>query len=346
MKKILTTFLTTSIFFMCFSFSHGVISNWAKDDISNMKQNNLVPESIISQDHFQDMITREEFAELAVLLYSKAKEIEVEELIEKDSEEPFLDTDNPYVAIAYNEGIVNGTSKVTFNPRDKITREAIATMLKRELQELGKDTTPKKQANYDDMNQVSDWAKDGLNYATQEGIINGVGNNLVAPKQNTTREQAIVMMSRIAKNNGWIDETTELVEKPNVPSNEYTIQDGFAIPKDTKLVYVEVAGKGSSYYLYASVESNMPDVDKQKELLTGLLNSNPNVINKSGKDYVLKQFDSLYDQHPKHKEIHGWYSPNTDPNNGSAMTYSHDMGNGYSIELSGRSSLCFKVIEN
>ncbi|MEJ8555009.1 hypothetical protein, partial [Tepidibacter sp. Z1-5] len=50
--------------------------------------------------------------------------------------------------------------------------------------------------------------------------INGVGNNLVAPKQNTTREQAIVMMSRIAKNNGWMGEIGEPIVDP--PKHEET----------------------------------------------------------------------------------------------------------------------------
>ncbi|MEJ8554994.1 S-layer homology domain-containing protein, partial [Tepidibacter sp. Z1-5] len=163
MKKLITMIFLISMLF-CFSINTWAMpSDWAKQDVDDMKSNNLVKEDLVDDAKFQDMVTREEFAELAVLLYAKAKEMDVEELMAKDTEEPFLDTDNPYVAVAYNEGIVNGTSPVTFNPRDKITREAIATMLKRELQELGKDTTPKKSATFSDMNKVSSWAKDGIN---------------------------------------------------------------------------------------------------------------------------------------------------------------------------------------
>ncbi|MEJ8555010.1 S-layer homology domain-containing protein, partial [Tepidibacter sp. Z1-5] len=163
MKKLITMIFLISMLF-CFSINAWAMpSDWAKQDVEDMKNNKLVNANLVDESQFQDMITREEFAELAVLLYAKAKQVSVEELIEKDSKEPFLDTDNPYVAVAYNEGIVNGTSPVTFNPRDKITREAIATMIKRELQELGKDTTPKKSATFSDMNKVSSWAKDGIN---------------------------------------------------------------------------------------------------------------------------------------------------------------------------------------
>ncbi|MEJ8555012.1 hypothetical protein, partial [Tepidibacter sp. Z1-5] len=177
--------------------------------------------------------------------------------------------------------------------------------------------------------------------------INGVGNNLVAPKQNTTREQAIVMMSRIAKNNGWMDEFRKPTKPEKIPasSDEYNYQDGFAIPKDYRNVYAEVAGPGKAYYLHVRVACDMSDVDKQKELLIGLLDSKPSMINKSGKDYVLKQFKDMYLEHPTKKDLHGWSSPESDPNTDSPMNYTHNMGNGYIIEIRGENDLCFEVIE-
>ena len=57
-------------------------------------------------------ITREEFAELAVLLYEK-----VTDKSETVSPNPFTDTTNPQILKAYKLGITAGTSQTTFSPK-------------------------------------------------------------------------------------------------------------------------------------------------------------------------------------------------------------------------------------
>ena len=113
------------------------------------------------------------------------------------TEAPFKDTNNPYIGAAFNIGLVSGISSTEFAPTNYITRQEIVTLIARELRALGINTTTDKLATFNDMNKVAKWAKADINYCTQEGILQGIGNNLVAPLNNCTREEAISLIERI-----------------------------------------------------------------------------------------------------------------------------------------------------
>ena len=51
-----------------------------------------------------------------------------------------------------------------------------------------------------DAGAVSAYAQDALLWATQNGIMNGVGNNCVAPSADAQRAQVAAMMARYLKN--------------------------------------------------------------------------------------------------------------------------------------------------
>ena len=48
---------------------------------------------------------------------------------------------------------------------------------------------------FDDASAFSAWAADAIGAMQRAGIINGVGNNLFAPADNATREQACKMLA-------------------------------------------------------------------------------------------------------------------------------------------------------
>jgi hypothetical protein len=56
---------------------------------------------------------------------------------------------------------------------------------------------PAPKADFTDMNLVSSWAIDGVNFARANGIITGVGGGRFDPRSMLTIEQAIVMLDRI-----------------------------------------------------------------------------------------------------------------------------------------------------
>ena len=49
---------------------------------------------------------------------------------------------------------------------------------------------------FDDASDVSDWAYEATCWMTMNGVINGVGNNMLSPKGSATRAQVATMLMR------------------------------------------------------------------------------------------------------------------------------------------------------
>ena len=193
------------------------VSEWAKDEVEEAYENDLIPETIIGED-LTEHITRAEFAAIAVQLYEELSGIHP-----PADETPFVDVDwnenIEYINKAYVLGITSGTSKTTFSPDIDITREQLATMLCRAIKKYSFDGwTPENDSDYyldtsgvprfADDDEISEYAKPSVYYMTKFGIISGVGDNKFAPRNITsyqestgyataTREQAILMSLRI-----------------------------------------------------------------------------------------------------------------------------------------------------
>ena len=92
-------------------------------------------------------------------------------------------------AWAMENGISDGT-----NPMSPVTREQLAAMLYRYA---GSPAVSGSLSAYPDAAQVSDWARDAMLWATENGIINGIGGKL-CPKDGATRAQLAAMLMRFA----------------------------------------------------------------------------------------------------------------------------------------------------
>ena len=79
-----------------------------------------------------------------------------------------------------------------------VTREQLATLLYRFYGTPAVSGT----LSFADAGEVSDYARSALLWATQNGILNGVGNNRVAPSLDAQRAQVAAMMARYLKNAG------------------------------------------------------------------------------------------------------------------------------------------------
>ena len=92
-------------------------------------------------------------------------------------------------AWAMENGISDGT-----NPMSPVTREQLAAMLYRYA---GSPAVSGSLSDYPDAEQVSDWARDAMLWATENGIINGIGGKL-SPASGATRAQLATMLMRFA----------------------------------------------------------------------------------------------------------------------------------------------------
>lgn len=194
-------------------------SAWAREELKKAEALGLIPDCLEGQDLTQD-ITRAEFAAVVVKVYEALSGTAAIPAVNN----PFTDCTDVEVLKAYNIGAVNGTSDTTYEPDSLLNREEASTMLTRVFKKvalvgwtLADDSQftleYEKPAAFADDADISAWAKDSVYFMAANGIMNGVGDNMFAPKNvttaqeaegyaNTTREQALLIAVRMVENLG------------------------------------------------------------------------------------------------------------------------------------------------
>jgi hypothetical protein len=116
---------------------------------------------------------------------------------------PFMDVRendwyyNP-IAIAYNEGLVNGKSATEFDPNGKITRQEMAKIISNIMKD--KFHSQEKVDNlkaFKDFEEIASWARESAALCLREKIIGGISEGVFAPLENATRAQAATVLYRI-----------------------------------------------------------------------------------------------------------------------------------------------------
>jgi len=179
-------------------------SEWAKPELQKAHDLGLIPDILKGADLTRP-ITREEFCELAVVLYEKVTGQKAQSV----SPNPFKDTSNPQILKAYNIGITAGTSPTTFSPKVLINREQCAAMLFRTIKAIHPqgDYSVAGVRDFPDQKYISSWAVEAAKYMSKMGIISGDAKGNFMPKATTpaqmaagygmaTREQAIALSLR------------------------------------------------------------------------------------------------------------------------------------------------------
>ena len=168
-------------------------SAWASQALKRALELGLIP-AILKGADMTKPITREEFCELAVLLY----EVSAAQTAEPAEANPFSDTQNERILKAYQLGITSGTSNDTFSPAANIIREQMAGMLYRTVSVIAPvaDYNSTGGKTFRDQGSISSWAVEGIKYLADKGIFTGDSTGNFLPKQNATREAAVVVVLR------------------------------------------------------------------------------------------------------------------------------------------------------
>lgn len=179
-------------------------SNWAAPELQKASDMGLIPDILKGQDMTKN-ITREEFAEVSLLMYEKASGITDTTPV---SPNPFIDTTNPQILKAFKLGIVKGVSNTEFKPKSLINREQVAAMLTRTIKLIAPDAdySATGAPAFSDRSDISGWALNDCLYIAKIGIIKGTDGKFmpraVSKAQiavgyaNTSREQALAMSVR------------------------------------------------------------------------------------------------------------------------------------------------------
>ncbi|MCL2565043.1 MAG: S-layer homology domain-containing protein [Defluviitaleaceae bacterium] len=177
--------------------NNDIPSSWADESVERADDLGLLPAPFRSG--FERNTTRAEFATIAVALYEHFNEPITGRIT-------FTDTTDTNVEKAAYLGIVSGVGDNRFDPDVALTREQAAVMLVRLWGLIQRNSDIELPAMLDlpylpgvftDYEQISTWAFNGVASAYGLRIMNGVGNNLFAPRQQYTREQSIVTIMRM-----------------------------------------------------------------------------------------------------------------------------------------------------
>lgn len=179
-------------------------SKWATAELTKADGLGLIPDIVKGADMTKP-ITREEFAEMAVLLYEKTTNIKSTPV----NPNPFTDTTNPQILKAFKLGITTGTSPTTFESKVLINREQCSAMLFRTIKAINPkgDFSIDGVKDFPDQKDISNWAVESTKYMSKIGIVSGDAKGNFMPKSTTTaqkaanygmatREQAVAMSVR------------------------------------------------------------------------------------------------------------------------------------------------------
>ena len=95
-------------------------------------------------------------------------------------------------------GIVTGYDEDTFGTYDSLTREQMATILYRSAQSKGQGFTGSWAfpLNFDDADQISEWADEAMHWMIMNDIIQGMSDTELSPQGDTVRAQVATMLMR------------------------------------------------------------------------------------------------------------------------------------------------------
>lgn len=172
------------------------VSNWAITEVNKAFSLGLIPAGTKSGS-MQSAVSRENFCELSVNLYSKLSKADLPTV----ESSPFTDTNNIAVAQAHQLGIVAGITENEFAPSNALSRQELSKMMLSTLSHSSisislSEKDMEKVNSFSDREEIADWAVAPLAVMLKYGILNGVGNNRLAPSDVVSKEQAIVITYR------------------------------------------------------------------------------------------------------------------------------------------------------
>lgn len=163
---------------------------WANEAITSLKEKNIISGDEKGMFNPDNNITRAEYIKLII----EALDIEKSEKSAGFADVAANAWYKSYVDAAYAIGIVTGNDENCVNPDSYITREDMAVILYRAL---GKKA--ESELAFADSDSISGYAREGVACLAEMKIINGVGDNMFAPKANATRAQASQIIYNLLK---------------------------------------------------------------------------------------------------------------------------------------------------
>ena len=210
------------------------------------------------------------------------------------------------VAWANENDIVNGYGSGAFGPDDPITREQMASVLYRYAQLKGYDIAASGNlARFSDDREVSPYAANPMRWAVGNSLISGMGDNMLAPGESSTRAQTAAILTRFCENiippepfepvrpSGSVAyENRDLgfrIEFSDTWENRYRVE---ANPNNPSSIMVETEWGGILCFIFKNTKEQWEEAEKNDWMTTEY-----RVLGESGEYIYLMYFasDAPYD---------------------------------------------------
>lgn len=163
-----------------------MINHWAKNAVEKLAAKHVVQGTGAGQFEPRKLVTRADFAVMAIR--SLGLQVNKADTNTLFSDVPASAYYADEVAMAKELGYMQGNDG-KFRPTDAITREEAVVVLVR-LLEISDKEAKSTQLHFSDLLEASLWAREAMNIAVSEALINGRPDGSFAPKSEITRAEA------------------------------------------------------------------------------------------------------------------------------------------------------------
>jgi len=180
-----------------------VAESWYKNIVNEMASREIIDGKSDGMFHGGDYITRAEFAAVVVrALGLESLKSTAADIFSDVSSSAWYYND---VGLAYEYGVVSGTTAATFNAAANITREDAMLMIQRACSIVQLTEGTKDYSGNTGINEASTYAKDAVVFNLKTGLIEGNSAGYVNAGGNITRAETATVVLRMMQMSGMFN---------------------------------------------------------------------------------------------------------------------------------------------
>ncbi len=253
------------------AISTGEVEDNLKPMLFSAAYEGYLPKDWYKAEKLQASMTRKDAAYLAVYTLSKASGTATDWI---DYKTDLTDSNDPILSRAVDLGLMSADQSLKFNGTKYVTQQEMAVMMTKIAMKLGVYQKPTATLTYKDQKSIATWAKESVQYISQQKWDVWVKDGKFEPTKAITTGRAIALSDQLLASFGVypaglaVDSgKTFDVEGFKVPLPTATALEISVTPEKHVKLYFSGTIKNRSVYTYKNVEQQLIDV----------LDSNPKV---------------------------------------------------------------------
>ena len=186
-----------AVFYRETKFSDMENYEWAEEAMKNLVQRGIVVG--VGRDKFgpERNVSRAEFVKMLINALGVANNSGEEQTL---ADLPDGEWYTPYVKQAIENGLVCGYPDGTFRPKQSISRQEMVKMMinsRKYLDESKVKPAEGAEIGFKDNMDIASWSKTAVNWAVENKIVKGIGDNRFYPTQSATTAQVVVVINNV-----------------------------------------------------------------------------------------------------------------------------------------------------